>query len=417
MRTTRLAFTPRLAAATRTVFRALTLALLAGALAIFGCFGVNGEVAFGAWNVLAGQSFDRGDRLGVERGDHRDRGAGPPGAAGTADAMHVVVGMMRHIEIEDVAHDRDIEAAGRDVGSNQQRNLALAELIQRRGTRRLIHIAVQRADTEAVLEQRLVDNGDFALAVAEDDRVLKVLGVAQQAAQDIALFMRLAADADLELGHAHGGGGGLGNLDPRRIVQEGFGDAADFRRHRRGEEQRLPGEGNQLADAFDVGNEAHVQHAVGFVDDQQFNAGEQQSAALGMVEQPARRCDQHVDAARQFGILIAERNAADQKRDVELLADAVFIELFLDLGCQLAGRLHNEGARHACPGAALFQHGQHRQHEGRRLAGAGLGDAEDVAAGQNEGDRLILNGGGGGVTGGCNRSEHLVGQTEMGKRH
>ena len=42
---TRLAFTPRLAAATRTVFRALTLALLAGALAIFGCFGVNGEVA------------------------------------------------------------------------------------------------------------------------------------------------------------------------------------------------------------------------------------------------------------------------------------------------------------------------------------------------------------------------------------
>src|SRR5216117_2803309 len=80
------AFTPRLAAATRTVFRALTLALFARTFAIFGSFGVR--------NVLAGQSFDRGDRLGVERGDHRDRGAGPPGAAGTADAMDVVVGMM-----------------------------------------------------------------------------------------------------------------------------------------------------------------------------------------------------------------------------------------------------------------------------------------------------------------------------------
>ena len=84
------------------------------------------------------------------------------------------------------------------------------------------------------------------------------------------------------------GGGGLGNFDLHRIVQEVLGDAPDFRRHGRGEEQRLAGERNQLADALDVGNEAHVEHAVGFVDDQQFDAGEQQPAALGMVEQPAR---------------------------------------------------------------------------------------------------------------------------------
>ena len=143
-------------------------------------------------------------------------------------------------------------------------------------------------------------------------------------------------------------------------MQEGLGDAADFGRHRRGEEQRLPREGNQFADAFDVGNEAHVEHAVGFVDHQQFNAGEQQAAALGMVEQPAGGCDQHVDAARQFGVLVAERDAADQQRDVEFLADAVFVELFLDLGCQLAGRLDDQGARHAGTGAALFQQREHR---------------------------------------------------------
>ena len=200
-------------------------------------------------------------------------------------------------------------------------------------------------------------------------------------------------------------------------MQEGLGDAADFGRHRRGEEQRLPRERHQLADAFDVGNEAHVEHAVGFVDDQQFNAGEQQPAALGMVEQPAGGSDQDVDAARQFEVLVAERDAADQQRDVEFLAGAVFVELFLDLGCEFAGRLHDEGARHAGPGAALFQHGEHRKDEGGGLAGAGLGDAEDVAAGQDVGDRLFLNGGRGGVTGGRNSGENLIGQTEMGKRH
>src|SRR5260221_172912 len=49
---------------------------------------------------------------------------------GAADAMNVIVGMMRYVEIKDVAGCGNIEAAGGDVGSDQQRNFALAELIQ-----------------------------------------------------------------------------------------------------------------------------------------------------------------------------------------------------------------------------------------------------------------------------------------------
>ena len=85
------------------------------------------------------------------------------GAAGAADAVDVIVGMMRHVEIEDVADGGNIEAAGGDVGSDQQRNLALAELIQRRGAGRLIHVAMQGADAEAVLLQRFVNNATSRL--------------------------------------------------------------------------------------------------------------------------------------------------------------------------------------------------------------------------------------------------------------
>ena len=141
------------------------------------------DAAFDAGNGLSDQLFDRDDRFLIERGDDGDRGAGAPGAAGAADAMDVVVGMMRDVEIEDVADRGNVETAGGDVGCDQQRNFALAELIERRGARRLIHVAVQGADAEAVLLQRLVQQRDFALAVAEDDRVLEILGVAQQAAQ------------------------------------------------------------------------------------------------------------------------------------------------------------------------------------------------------------------------------------------
>ena len=159
------------------------------------------------------QLFDRGHRFLIERGDDGDRGAGAAGAAGAADAVDVIVGMMGNVEIEDVAHGGNIKAAGGDVGGDQQRNFSLAELIERGGARGLIHVAMQGADAEAVLLQRLVHNGDFAFAVAEDDRVVEVLGIAQQAAEHFAFLVRLAAGGDLQLGHRDGSGRGPGNLD------------------------------------------------------------------------------------------------------------------------------------------------------------------------------------------------------------
>ena len=182
-------------------------------------------------------------------------------------------------------------------------------------------------------------------------------------------------------------------------MQEGIGDALDFRRHGGGEKQSLAGERHQLADAFDVGDEAHVEHAVGFVDDQQLDAGEQQAAALGMIEQASGRRDQHVDAAGELGVLVAERHAADDERDVELVVLAVFFEMLDDLGGEFARRLENERARHTCPRAALFEHGEHRQHEGGGFAGAGLRNAEHVAPRQDVRDGLLLDGGGSFVAG------------------
>ena len=122
---------------------------------IFGRHGSTVDVAFGttvnAGNGLADQLFDRRERFVVERRDHGDCGAGAAGTAGTADAMYVVIGMMRHVEIEDVADGGNIKAAGGDIGSNQQRDLTFAELIQRRGSRGLIHVAMQGTDAETVL--------------------------------------------------------------------------------------------------------------------------------------------------------------------------------------------------------------------------------------------------------------------------
>ena len=236
---------------------------------------------------------------------------------------------------------------------------------------------------------------------------------ADQAAQRVALLGRLAAGFGQQLRRGGDGRRRTRHLDADRVAEELLGDAPDFRRHGGGEEQGLAGRRNQLADALDVGDETHVEHAIGLVDDQELHAVEQQPSALVMVEQAAGRRDQHVDAAGELGILIAERDAADDQRDVELVVDAVFGEALFHLGGEFACRLEDERARHPGAGAALLQHGQHRQHEGRGLAGAGLRDAEHVAPREHVGDGLILDRGGGLVTGRSDGGKSFFGQAEM----
>src|SRR5215213_5634369 len=122
---------------------------------------------------LPDQPFDRGDGALVARCYERERGPGETGAPGAADAMDIVLGMVRHVEIEDVAHRRNVEAARGDVARDEERHLAGAERVERRHAGALIEVAVQCRDREAVRRERTVQGRDLALAVAEDDRVLE----------------------------------------------------------------------------------------------------------------------------------------------------------------------------------------------------------------------------------------------------
>ena len=116
----------------------------------------------------------------------------------------------------------------------------------------------------------------------------------------------------------------------------------------------------------------------------------------------------HVGAAGDDLVLLVEGHAADQKREVQLMIGAVAGEAVLHLRSELARRLEDQRARHARAGAAVFEQRQHRQHEARRLAGAGLREPKHVAALQHVRDRLALDGGGGGVTNGLYGRNDLV---------
>jgi hypothetical protein len=111
-----------------------------------------GRVA-GPGDGLADQFLDRADRLvvgGCHDGDGRAAAARP---AGAADAMDLVVGVMRDVEIDHVTDVGNVESAGRHIGRDQQRDFALTELVEGRRPRRLIQVAVQRGGVEAMPQQ------------------------------------------------------------------------------------------------------------------------------------------------------------------------------------------------------------------------------------------------------------------------
>ena len=128
-------------------------------------------------------------------------------------------------------------------------------------------------------------------------------------------------------------------------------------------------------------DEAHVEHAVGFIEHQDLDPIETQRMALHEIEQAARSRNQHVDAVLERAHLPADRHAADRERGCDAQVAPVGVEAVEDLSRQLAGGAEHQHAaalalRRASVGAERVQD---RQRKGRRLAGAGLGDPDDVA--------------------------------------
>ena len=208
------------------------------------------------------------------------------------------------------------------------------------------------SERDATILERLGDAVGAALGAGEDDDPLE-RRVGQQVAQQRALgggvhevdaLVDLLDGAALALRR---------DLDPLGVLQDLRRELGDVARHGGGEQQRLALLGDRADDAAHVADEAHVEHAVGLVEDEEGHVAELHVAALDQVEQAARRGDQDVDAARQGLDLAAIAQAADDGAEAQAEAAAVGVEAAGDLDRELAGRRQHERARALGLGALL----------------------------------------------------------------
>src|SRR5262249_51017960 len=108
-----------------------------------------------------------GDFLAV---DERDRDAGGPGARGAADPMHVGLGLVWHVVVDDVTDALDVDAARRDVGRDEGADLAGAELAEHALALVLRLVAVDRVRRDTGLGEPPHDLVGAVLGAGEDER-------------------------------------------------------------------------------------------------------------------------------------------------------------------------------------------------------------------------------------------------------
>jgi hypothetical protein len=131
-------------------------------------------------------------------------------------------------------------------------------------------------------------------------------------------------------------------------------------------------------------DEAHVEHAVGLVEYEKLDIAEPQTVALHEIEQTSGSGHHDFDALHDRADLTSHRHTADRKRRSQSHMTSVGVEAFENLSRQFTGWAEHENA--ASFGlrldAMLEDAMQDRKRKGCSLAGAGLGDADDVASGE-----------------------------------
>ncbi|MCY1403226.1 hypothetical protein D9M71_183960 [compost metagenome] len=377
------------------------------------------HVAFG--DALLGQALDGLEQLVLVRRHQRDRLAAASGTAGTTDAVDVVFLDVGQLVVDHVGQLVDVQAAGGDVGGDQDAHVVGLEVGQRLGARVLALVAVDRGSRQAVLGQVLGQAVGAVFGAGEHQHLFPGAEGDQMRQQNALLYRRHAEHALLD---TLDGGVRRRDLDAFRVVQQLVGEVGDvFREGRR--EQQVLALGRQLGeDLLHVVDEAHVEHAVGFVEDQDFHVGQVDAALADEVEQAAGARDQNVDTLGYGLDLWVHADAAEDAGAFQRQIAGVDLEAFMHLGSQLAGRGQHQDAGLAWAVAMLAvgvagreQAFQDRQGETARLAGAGLGGNHQVAALQYGGNGPLLDGRGVRVAGSFYCIGQGLGETEGNKGH
>ena len=158
------------------------------------------------------------------------------------------------------------------------------------------------------------------------------------------LFLPIPIDGVDDLADRLDRGVPRGDLDLGRIAEDGPRQPPDLVRERRREHQVLPSRRQELDDPLDVRQEAHVEHPVGLVQDEDLDLAEVRHPLADEVEQAARRRYEDLHAGAERLDLRVHRDPAVDDGRAERDRPAIRPDALVDLHRELAGRDEDQHA-------------------------------------------------------------------------
>ena len=302
-------------------------------------------------------------------GDERHSHAVAPGAPRPPDPVEIILGI-------------DVDPAGGDVGGHEPAEGPTLEALHDPRPLGLGHAAVEPLGGTAPVEEPVGEFVDHSLSVAEDEAAARIVEIDEAAEGG-----RLGVVADLVeylIDRWRTGITGPVNADLARGAGMMLDEPADRRREGGGEEHRLAlgrGRGQEL---LEILAEAHVEHPIGLVEDEDLDSGEIEAAATEEIDEPPWRADDDLRPPSQIGELsIVGGPTVDRHGADPLLEGGEFLRLRCDLSRQLA---RGDEDQHLRLLRGRIDPLDRRDAERRRLPGAGLRLTDNVRAAEERGD-------------------------------
>src|SRR5690625_1326518 len=170
--------------------------------------------------------------------------------------------------------------------------------------------------------------------------------------------------------------------DRCRIIEKTLCQRCDTLRHRRREEKGLTLGGKLRENSFHIVNETHVEHSVGFVEDEDFQFAQVDLLLLKEVEEPSRCGDEDIGTGFERADLRSLSDAAVNDGVAQWEMFSVFGKILCDLACEFAGRCQNQGARPVWFGPFFIsrEEVQNGKCKSGRFTGSGLRATHEVAS-------------------------------------
>ena len=364
-----------------------------------------------AFDLLVDEAFDRLGEIEFIGGEESKSVAFCFGAAGPADAVDVVFSILRDPVVDDMRDAGDVDAAGGDIGGDENFVDAILESLEGFHAIRLADVGVH--DGHFVVPSLFQKSGQIVgfLSGAGEDHDAVVIGLVEEGDEE---FVALVHGDRVEVVGDGRGDFTSGDLDFDGILQAPFCEGLDRGGHGGGEEKGLPLAGRaEVDDLADVGEEAHVEHAINLVEDEGADVAEIEGAAGLKVEEASRGGDDDVGAFFECFDLGAVSDPTVEKGNLVAAVFPVVLECLGDLMGQFAGWFEDE----TDGSASRFVFGEGRESKCGRFSSSGLGGPDDIPAFEDQGNGLGLNGGWGGIAGLGDSLEDRLGKAQIRKQH